>query len=134
MSALIFAALASTLLLLTFFFFNDTATTEIYTLSLHDALPISVDARVVAVAPAEGEGVAADEPDVPDGQLLRNRLRRQHPLARELVDALRARAEPAQQRRAVPALAAVAPGHAQLRVRLLHDLARLDGRPAPRRL
>src|SRR3712207_7175504 len=28
------------LLLLLFFFFNDTATTEIYTLSLHDALPI----------------------------------------------------------------------------------------------
>src|ERR1039457_3794716 len=28
-------------LLLCFFFFNDTATTEIYTLSLHDALPIS---------------------------------------------------------------------------------------------
>src|SRR2546421_12499888 len=28
-------------LLFTFFFFNDTATTEIYTLSLHDALPIS---------------------------------------------------------------------------------------------
>src|SRR3990170_8173005 len=26
---------------LVFFFFNDTATTEIYTLSLHDALPIS---------------------------------------------------------------------------------------------
>src|SRR2546422_8326307 len=26
-----------------FFFFNDTATTEIYTLSLHDALPISID-------------------------------------------------------------------------------------------
>src|SRR2546429_583740 len=30
-----------------FFFFNDTATTEIYTLSLHDALPISVDGDVV---------------------------------------------------------------------------------------
>src|SRR2546430_17556483 len=29
-------------ILLFFFFFNDTATTEIYTLSLHDALPISV--------------------------------------------------------------------------------------------
>src|SRR3712207_7267279 len=29
-----------------FFFFNDTATTEIYTLSLHDALPISGDARL----------------------------------------------------------------------------------------
>src|SRR2546429_9864589 len=28
--------------LLFFFFFNDTATTEIYTLSLHDALPISI--------------------------------------------------------------------------------------------
>src|SRR3712207_7923860 len=28
--------------LLPFFFFNDTATTEIYTLSLHDALPIYV--------------------------------------------------------------------------------------------
>src|SRR5215203_7458673 len=26
-----------------FFFFNDTATTEIYTLSLHDALPISTE-------------------------------------------------------------------------------------------
>src|SRR2546422_7454947 len=28
-----------------FFFFNDTATTEIYTLSLHDALPISARPR-----------------------------------------------------------------------------------------
>src|SRR3712207_2229975 len=28
-----------------FFFFNDTATTEIYTLSLHDALPISRERR-----------------------------------------------------------------------------------------
>src|SRR3712207_7685706 len=30
---------------LVFFFFNDTATTEIYTLSLHDALPIYPDRR-----------------------------------------------------------------------------------------
>src|SRR2546427_8853970 len=30
----------TTLLVFSFFFFNDTATTEIYTLSLHDALPI----------------------------------------------------------------------------------------------
>src|SRR6202030_1773458 len=29
------------------FFFNDTATTEIYTLSLHDALPISIDVEAV---------------------------------------------------------------------------------------
>src|SRR2546430_5362189 len=33
-----------------FFFFNDTATTEIYTLSLHDALPIS--SRTMTVTPA----------------------------------------------------------------------------------
>src|SRR2546430_4464776 len=30
-----------------FFFFNDTATTEIYTLSLHDALPISQPERAL---------------------------------------------------------------------------------------
>src|SRR2546429_7206995 len=29
-----------------FFFFNDTATTEIYTLSLHDALPISLGEKL----------------------------------------------------------------------------------------
>src|SRR5256885_8594540 len=32
-----------------FFFFNDTATTEIYTLSLHDALPISRSCFVAAI-------------------------------------------------------------------------------------
>src|SRR5688572_32985665 len=31
-----------------FFFFNDPATTEIYTLSLHDALPIWDDLQVIA--------------------------------------------------------------------------------------
>src|SRR2546422_7377386 len=31
-----------------FFFFNDTATTEIYTLSLHDALPISLSTSSTA--------------------------------------------------------------------------------------
>src|SRR5438876_11754271 len=36
-----YSAVAQSLLRL-FFFFNDTATTEIYTLSLHDALPISL--------------------------------------------------------------------------------------------
>src|SRR5438876_3772745 len=30
-----------------FFFFNDTATTEIYTLSLHDALPICLDQQQI---------------------------------------------------------------------------------------
>src|SRR2546429_9240816 len=37
-----------------FFFFNDPATTEIYTLSLHDALPISAGRRAGADAPARG--------------------------------------------------------------------------------
>src|SRR5215475_1574976 len=32
-----------------FFFFNDTATTEIYTLSLHDALPISTALDLLGV-------------------------------------------------------------------------------------
>src|SRR5258705_14013323 len=60
------------------FFFNDTATTEIYTLSLHDALPISNGVRVVlkpttfkqdeilfrAVSPG-GTSLASDEDFVP---------------------------------------------------------------------
>src|SRR2546427_4748758 len=35
-----------------FFFFNDTATTEIYTLSLHDALPIFVSGRPPRLLPS----------------------------------------------------------------------------------
>src|SRR5258707_2684365 len=56
-----------------FFFFNDTATTEIYTLSLHDALPIlermafgEFDGRAgtAGVPPApSNEGVHAGEQD-----------------------------------------------------------------------
>src|SRR5258708_30718892 len=41
----------SLLQFLFFFFFNDTATTEIYTLSLHDALPICLD-----LSGAQGSG------------------------------------------------------------------------------
>src|SRR5699024_12266114 len=36
------------LLTLLFFFFNDTSTTELHTLSLHDALPISTAASISA--------------------------------------------------------------------------------------
>src|SRR5215469_2297556 len=36
-----------------FFFFNDTATTEIYTLSLHDALPIRPRSRTTLVGAAQ---------------------------------------------------------------------------------
>src|SRR5947209_2844242 len=38
------------------FFFNDTATTEIYTLSLHDALPISAHERQTASSVDNGHG------------------------------------------------------------------------------
>src|SRR2546421_8748352 len=41
-----------------FFFFNDTATTEIYTLSLHDALPISAP-RLRPVVSRRSGGVRA---------------------------------------------------------------------------
>src|SRR2546425_9584597 len=37
-----------------FFFFNDTATTEIYTLSLHDALPISPSRPGLGTRPGRG--------------------------------------------------------------------------------
>src|SRR3712207_9161775 len=39
------------------FFFNDTATTEIYTLSLHDALPICLHAEVLDALEAGGAAV-----------------------------------------------------------------------------
>src|SRR5476651_2114783 len=42
-----------------FFFFNDTATTEIYTLSLHDALPISLTPLLRPEAPDRGRRDAA---------------------------------------------------------------------------
>ena len=50
-----------------FFFFNDTATTEIYTLSLHDALPISV--KYIPFEPNKHntlKGIKAEMPGVTD--------------------------------------------------------------------
>src|SRR3712207_9542158 len=52
---------------LVLFFFNDTATTEIYTLSLHDALPIFVCVKQV---PDTSGKVAVN----PDGTLNRNSM------------------------------------------------------------
>src|SRR2546430_11669417 len=48
--------------LIIFFFFNDTATTEIYTLSLHDALPIWRGDVRSARAERRGEDDAAVDP------------------------------------------------------------------------
>src|SRR5947207_7529390 len=44
------------------FFFNDTATTEIYTLSLHDALPISnlLAGQLTGAAPARNGFIGGD--------------------------------------------------------------------------
>src|SRR3989454_2717076 len=49
-----------------FFFFNDTATTEIYTLSLHDALPIS---RRALAPGSRGAGAPAPDSRPHGGQL-----------------------------------------------------------------
>src|SRR2546430_11589637 len=55
-----------------FFFFNDTATTEIYTLSLHDALPIYplvVTLATLAVFRGLAYGLSGEQPvrDFPSG-------------------------------------------------------------------
>src|SRR2546428_3752303 len=44
-----------------FFFFNDTATTEIYTLSLHDALPISLSSLQLTVGPAWEQNAGSND-------------------------------------------------------------------------
>src|SRR5258707_9500779 len=50
------------------FFFNDTATTEIYTLSLHDALPIYVIAFVERLVEGDGAARQQGQLDIPPGQ------------------------------------------------------------------
>src|SRR3712207_5311490 len=52
-----------------FFFLNDTATTEIYTLSLHDALPISLRADLPIYIAAEGPKNVALAAEIADGWL-----------------------------------------------------------------
>src|SRR3712207_7130021 len=70
------------------FFFNDTATTEIYTLSLHDALPISghVDPDVAAPDELGGdvEVVVLDEHDALGEALLPAELQRSEEHTSEL--------------------------------------------------
>src|SRR2546425_11021811 len=69
MSPLIVQA-ASVILVLLFFFFNDTATTEIYTLSLHDALPIfegiQIDGSLRPLDQAGDSARFADSFDIAD--------------------------------------------------------------------
>src|SRR2546425_1248030 len=54
------AVAGSTVVTISSFFFNDTATTEIFTLSLHDALPISLSALPSTLSVTQG-GVAGVE-------------------------------------------------------------------------
>jgi len=58
------------------FFFNDTATTEIYTLSLHDALPILFNSTydVRSLLAAAGRLRDGKELDIPGPAFLRNLL------------------------------------------------------------
>src|SRR5438132_13822873 len=57
-SSLLIPIPLSTLHSLSSFFFNDTPTTQIYTLSLHDALPISSWAPPAATASATGQPIS----------------------------------------------------------------------------
>src|SRR5438552_18382391 len=61
-----FSRITTTLFSLIFFFFNDTATTEIYTLSLHDALPILHARPGARRDPAAHRSVQRAPPGRPD--------------------------------------------------------------------
>src|SRR5258708_22245584 len=63
-----------------FFFFNDTATTEIYTLSLHDALPISLHG---VIGECEIKRRARERPDMIEACHKRKRMRPRQPTRSE---------------------------------------------------
>src|SRR5205809_6754004 len=89
-----------------FFFFNDTATTEIYTLSLHDALPISSDQPVRSVghgggAPRAGTRGGGDGAERTTTVADRGRIPAHRLLRGAVVDRVH-RAQPGDHRRAVP--------------------------------
>src|SRR6266542_3003657 len=112
-----------------FFFFNDTATTEIYTLSLHDALPIS--------AGESNPDVGHDEPEQRDrlqglaGREQRLVVERRAGPRVEQVDGHLARRELGELERKVDALVerlahAEDPAAAQLHAGVLRELRSLD--------
>src|SRR3712207_6860772 len=71
------------------FFFNDTATTEIYTLSLHDALPISHAERAALAERDRGGQARLDEelqPAAADAHRLAGELRGRPRLCRPARD------------------------------------------------
>src|SRR2546422_875711 len=66
----VFSLCSSLALVVFFFFFNDTATTEIYTLSLHDALPIYRDRGA--------GGPAREHADHPEARYSRRQRSEEH--------------------------------------------------------
>src|SRR3954449_13632362 len=68
-----------------FFFFNDTATTEIYTLSLHDALPICQPLKLVRLSAGSPHGSRHNT--MPDRKS--TRLNSSHPLISSAVFCLK---------------------------------------------
>src|SRR3712207_7154819 len=79
-----------------FFFFNDTATTEIYTLSLHDALPISVlvpqvQRQVARGVDEDGEPDAGREQGVERGEPVELQVEPEVPRSEEHTSELQSR-------------------------------------------
>src|SRR5256886_17610989 len=82
MSVLVFLYIRTHLLFFFFFFFNDTATTEIYTLSLHDALPISIWKLAVTAPPPGGDPGGRRQSLPPRGRPPRAQTARSRPRIR----------------------------------------------------
>ena len=93
-------------------------------------IPEAVNARFVAVAPTKRESIATDYRDVFNREIIRDGFRFQDSLPRPLVDALGARAGAAKFRRSVETNAPVGPGDTESGITFLHNLTRLDTRPA----
>src|SRR5215211_7329518 len=116
-----------------FFFFNDTATTEIYTLSLHDALPIS-RRRTAAIRRqrlARAAHAAGDHADAPRrgpqrSERRQRRARRPPPRRQRPSDRPHRSPAPAQPRR--PAVL-----RPRTRRRLAHRRGGHRNAPPPRR-
>src|SRR5690349_24208725 len=74
-----------------FFFFNDTATTEIYTLSLHDALPISTRCSRPRPRPARPPERRSAPPGGPGAVPARPGSTRRRPRSEEHTSELQSR-------------------------------------------
>src|SRR2546430_7197388 len=106
-----------------FFFFNDTATTEIYTLSLHDALPICLPRLLERRARHFGRGERDEgrEPGVPAVRVAVQVRPRRHLCARRAAVGPRLRARHAH-----------SVAGRQVRVRGRRGPSRRGGLPPPR--